>query len=121
MKTSNVIKHALFTEKTHKQMEKGLFTFLVDAKANKHQIEKAISKQFAVAVEKVNVLKSVPKTKRIGRTRKMAKVGGGKKATVWVKKGQTIASLLPKSAAKKSKSPSKEKEAEKISAEGKEA
>lgn len=119
MKTSNVITRALFTEKTHKQMEKGLYTFLVDRKADKKAIVKAVSKQFAVEVEKVNVAKIAPKTKRIGRTRKMAKVGGGKKATVWVKKGQTIASLLPKPKEAKTKM-KKEKEVEKVSTEGKE-
>lgn len=110
-------------------MEKGLYTFLVDRKADKKAIVKAVSKQFAVEVEKVNVAKIAPKTKRIGRTRKMAKVGGGKKATVWVKKGQTIASLLPKpgkkqTRGKKAEGPEqsrREKEVEKVSAEGKEA
>lgn len=100
-------------------MDKGLYTFLVDTKADKAAIAKAVAQQFAVSVEKVNTEMIAPKTKRIVKTRKMVKVGGGKKATVWVKKGQSIASLLPKAKETKTKT-KKEKEVEKVSAEGKE-
>ncbi|MBI3283131.1 50S ribosomal protein L23 [Candidatus Curtissbacteria bacterium] len=103
MKTTDLIKKPILTEKAYKQMEKGLYTFLVDAKADKAKVAKAVAEQFSVSVEKVNIGKTAPKTKRIGKTRKMAKVGGGKKATVWVKKGEIIASLLPKAGKRQTK------------------
>lgn len=99
-------------------MEKGAYTFLVDRTARKEEIAKAVSKQFSIEVIKVNVTKIQSKAKRIAKTRKTAKVGGGKKATVWVKHGQSIASLLPKIDKKVTKK-SGEKEIE-ASAEGKE-
>lgn len=120
MKTSDVVKKAILSEKAYKLMEKGLYTFLVDPRAAKEEIAKAVAGQFAVSVVKVNVTKIQSKTKRIARTRKTTRVGGGKKATVWVKKGESIASLLPKAKETKTKM-KKEKEVEKVSAEGKEA
>jgi large subunit ribosomal protein L23 len=127
MKMSNVILKPILSEKAYKLMEQGLYTFLVDKKASKKSIAQIVSKHYSVAVEKVNVARIQSKTKRVGRTRKTTNVGGGKKATVWVKKGQSIASLLPKSQVKKSKSKKdkgeqsmKEKDAEQVSVEGKE-
>ena len=119
MKTTDIVKAAILSEKAYKLMEKGCYTFLVDQRAKKDQIKKAVAKQFAIEVEKVNISKTAPKTKRIARGRKTTKVGGGKKATVWVKKGQSIASLLPKP--KKTQTGKKaEKEVEKVSTEGRE-
>lgn len=120
MKTSDVVKKAILSEKAYKLMEKGLYTFLVDARASKVEIKKVVAKQFAVAVVKVNVAKIHAKSKRIAKTRKTISVGGGKKATVWVKKGESIASLLPKAKEAKTKM-KKEKEVEKVAAVGKEA
>ena len=128
MKMQYVIKKPILTEKAHEQMKQGLYTFLVDKKAAKSEIKKAISQQFSVSVEKVNISRIAPKSKRVAKGRKTVKVGGGKKATVWVKKGQSITSLLPKAQQKQTKSAKaegpersrREKEAEKASAEGKE-
>ena len=119
MKTINVLLKPILSEKAYKQMGQGLYTFLVDPKAKKAQISKAVAQQFSVTVEKVNVSKIQPKTKRIAQSRRTVLSGGGKKATVWVKKGQTIASLLPKVAKKDTKS-TKDKDVEKVSVEGKE-
>lgn len=120
MKNIDVVKKPLLSEKAYKLMEKGLYTFLVDTKARKDQISKAVAAQFNVSVEKINVTRLHPKTKRIGRTRKTAKVGGGKKAIVLVQKGQSITSLLPKVEKKKLTKNKAEKEVEKVSVEGKE-
>ena len=119
MKTVDIIKKPILSEKAYKLMQTGAYVFLVDQKSTKEEISKAVSKQFAVNVERVNVSKIQAKEKRIARTRNTAMVGGGKKATVWVKKGQTIASLLPKTNKKQTKNNS-EKEVEKVSVEGKE-
>lgn len=119
MKTANVITKPILSEKAYKLMEQGVYTFLVNEKARKEEIAKAVTKQFGVSIDKVNVYKIQKKLKRIARTRKTVKVGGGKKATIWVKKGQTIASLLPKAEKKQTKNKA-EKEVEKVSVEGKE-
>lgn len=119
MKPSNVIKKPILTEKAHKLMEKGIYTFLVSTKSTKEAIAKAINWQFAVSVDRVNVASFAPKLRQIARTRKQTKVGGGKKAIVYLKAGQTIAALLPKTK-EKPKSASKEKDIQKVSPEGKE-
>ena len=123
MKPTDVIKKAILSEKAYKQMEKSIYTFLVDARSTKDQIEKQVEKQFSVEVQKVNVATRAFKTKRIARTRKETKTGGGKKAIVWLKAGQSIAMISPKKESEKSKKrhPSpKEKDIQTTSAEGKE-
>lgn len=97
MKAAGVIQKAILSEKTHAQMERGLYTFLVDRRATKTHIAQALAAQFAVKVVKVNTLQSQPKTKRIAKTRKETKVGGGKKAVVLLAPGQKIAMFAAKS------------------------
>lgn len=118
MRTQDIIKRPILSEKAYTLMQKGVYTFLVNQKANKSDIAKIVASQFSVSVEKVNVTKVQAKEKRIAKTRKTTTVGGGKKATVWLKKGQTIASLMPKAESKKITKKSGEKEVE-VSAEGK--
>lgn len=117
----DVIKKTILSEKAYKLMEKGLYTFLVDTRANKKQIAKAVSNQFAVEVKKVNVMTKSTKMKKIAKTKKEAQVGGGKKAIVYLKPGQKIAVLSPKAAAKepKAKKGMKDKDVQVIT-EGKE-
>lgn len=120
----NIIKKAILSEKAYKSMEKGIYTFLVDARSTKKEIAQQVASHFAIDVVKVNVGNIAAKSKRIAKSRKQVKVGGGKKAMVYLKAGQTIAMLSPKSEAKskktKEKSQSKEKDTQ-VSAEGKEA
>lgn len=125
MKTINVIVKPILSEKAYKLMEKGLYTFLVDERAKKNEISKAVSKQYSISIDKVNVSRIHAKTRKIAKTRKTVNVGGGKKATVWVKKGQTISALLPKAPSAKTKSQKtgqslKDKDVEKGTLEGKE-
>lgn len=103
MKTSYVIKKAIISEKATNLMNLGIYTFLVDPRANKKDIAKEVEKQFSVNVQKVNITKFAPKAKRIAQSRKMTTVGGGKKAIVVLKAGQTISLLAPKTEAKKAK------------------
>lgn len=84
-------------------MEDGKYTFLVNRYADKKVIAKAIENQFSVKVTKVNVLTKASKTKRIARTRKTVKTASGKKAVVYLQKGQSITMLSPKTAAKDKK------------------
>lgn len=104
---SNVIKKPLLSEKAYKEMEKGVYTFLVDKRANKKEISKAVKIQFGADAKKVNVSNLASKVKRIARTRKTVEIQKGKKAIVLLAAGQTISSLLPK---KESSKPKKEKQ-----------
>ncbi len=116
MKQSSIIKQAVLSEKSYKQMEIGRYTFLVDSHADKEAISKAVEDQFSIKVEKVNVLKRFAKTKRIAKSRKTVKISGAKKAVVYLEKGQSIAMLSPKSApmGKKLKDQDKQKEKNQI-------
>jgi len=123
MNKISAIEKAILSEKAYKQMEKGVYTFLIDESIKKEEIAKIIENQFSVKVLKVNITKFAPKRKRIARSRKTTLVGGGKKAIVWLAKGQKIALLASKKEAKDQKSKSKstkEKDVDKVSPEGKE-
>lgn len=93
---AQLIKKAILSEKTYKQMENGLYTFLVDNRSTKSQIAKAVENQFQVNIVRVNVLKKAGKTKRITGTRKITRTAGSKKAIVYLKSGQSIEMLAPK-------------------------
>jgi len=101
MKQSYLIKKAVLTEKAHKLMAQNAHSFIVSEKAGKTEIKNAVEKQFGVEVVKVNVLGFAPKRKRISQTRKTTLVGGGKKAVVHLKQGQTIQLLSPEKGKKK--------------------
>lgn len=120
MRIPHVLKKAILSEKAYKQMERGIYTFLVAAGSTKQEVARAVKNQFNVDAIKVNVSRIFPKTKRIGRTRKRILIGGGKKAIIELKSGQSIPMLSPKTESKKIKKTSKEKEVQKITAEGKE-
>jgi large subunit ribosomal protein L23 len=57
MEITNVIKYPLSTEKSIRLMEaENKLIFVVDIKANKHEIKKAIERTFKVKVEDVKTL-----------------------------------------------------------------
>lgn len=64
------------------------YIFEVDSKANKSEIKKAIERNYKVKVEKVNIIKSRRKSKRIGRNVSYFKAR--KKAIVTLKQGYKI-------------------------------
>ncbi|MBS1496556.1 MAG: 50S ribosomal protein L23 [Bacteroidetes bacterium] len=93
MKQSDVLIKPILSEKANKQAEKtNRYTFVVDRKANKLEIKKAVELFYGVQVEEVNTLVMPSKLKSkytkagyiVGR--KPAK----KKAVVTVAKGDTI-------------------------------
>ena len=99
---SQIIKNSLISEKAYKNMEQAIYTFLVDKVATKKDVALAVKKYFNVEVVKVNISTVPSKGKRVNKTRKFTQVGGGKKAIVWLKKGQNIEILSPKTPSKKS-------------------
>lgn len=89
MKTDlKTIKNPRITEKASFAVEKGVYTFDLKAGANKSEIVKEIFTKFKVKPVKVNILSVKDKTKTV-RGRKTV-VRGGKKALVYLKKGDKI-------------------------------
>ncbi len=116
---AQIIKRAVLSEKTYKQMEGGLYTFLVDKRSTKDQIAKAVENQFQVNVTRVNVFKKAAKVKRVTGTRKTTQISGGKKAAVFIKPGQKIEVLSPQKPKSKEKKESKENKPDKSASEAK--
>jgi large subunit ribosomal protein L23 len=85
---THIIKNPRITEKTSFAMEQSVYTFDVAAGANKSEIEKAVFHLYKVKPIKVNVL-TVPK-KRITSRGQNGSRGGGRKALVYLKKGDKI-------------------------------
>ncbi len=93
MKLSEVIKKPIVTEKVNKQTEKfNRYGFIVDKRANKLEIKKAVEEFYNVRVDDVNT--SVVPAKAITRMTKAGiytgRKSGYKKATVTVAEGDTI-------------------------------
>ena len=93
MKLSDVLIKPILSEKANKQSEKmNRYTFVVDRKANKLEIKKAVEQFYGVQVEDVNTLVMPSKAK--SRNTKSGIVSGRKgakkKAIVTVAEGETI-------------------------------
>ena len=88
-KAHPLIKGPRITEKSAIGAEKGIYTFNVDNSANKNEIKKAIKMLYNVQPMKVNIVQITEKAvlrRGIEGTKQ-----GGKKAVVYLKKGDKIA------------------------------
>ena len=88
-----ILKKPLITEKASALSEKaGKYTFLVNKKANKVEIKKAVEKMYGVNVEEVNTLIIASKPKnRNTKTRVISgRKSSYKKAIVKVAQGEVI-------------------------------
>ena len=87
-----VLKRPILTEKATALSNLGKYVFEVDRNANKIQIAKAIEKMYGVAVDSVDTMRVIGRTK--SRMAKGKAVSGStstfKKAIVTVKKGEII-------------------------------
>ncbi len=93
MKLSDVLIKPILSEKANKQSEKmNRFSFIVDKKANKLEIKKAIESFYGVQVEGVNtiVVPSKAKSKYTKAGYIVGRKPSKKKAIVTVAKGETI-------------------------------
>ena len=93
MKLSDVLIKPILSEKANKQAEKSnRYAFVVDRKANKLEIKKAVEQFYSVQVENVNTL--VMPSKKIAKYTKAGFIVGRKpakkKAVVTVAEGETI-------------------------------
>ncbi|MFA5791725.1 MAG: 50S ribosomal protein L23 [Candidatus Paceibacterota bacterium] len=86
--TIKVIKNPRVTEKASFAQEQNMYTFDITSSANKTEIKKAIFTLYKVKPIKVNVL-NIPK-KNIMSKGKAGVRGGGRKAVVYLKKGDKI-------------------------------
>lgn len=87
-----VLKRPILTEKATALSNLGKYVFEVDRNANKIQIAQAIEKMYGVAVDSVDTMRVIGRTK--SRMAKGKAVSGStstfKKAIVTVKKGEII-------------------------------
>lgn len=93
MKLSDVLIRPVLSEKVNKQTEKfNRYTFVVDRKANKLEIKKAVEEFYGIQVKEVNTLVMPSKAK--SRNTKAGIVSGRKpakkKAIVTIVEGETI-------------------------------
>ena len=85
---SIIINKPCITEKTTLSQEKNGYTFVVDVRANKIQIKKAIEELYKVKPVKINIINV--RGKNVFRRGKAGTVASIKKAVVFLKKGDKI-------------------------------
>lgn len=86
----SIIREPLISEKTIALGKRNFYTFLVDKRARKPQVAKAVSEMFNVEVLSVKMMTVKPVSK-VQRTRKgYFQVAAAKKAIITVKTGQKI-------------------------------
>ncbi|MEW6040782.1 MAG: 50S ribosomal protein L23 [Elusimicrobiota bacterium] len=92
MESYEIIKRPLITEKTTQLKEKeNKYVFIVDKKANKYQIARAVEEIFKVKPERVTTMVYQGKVRRLGRY--SGRRPDWKKAVVKLKTGQEIKSI----------------------------
>lgn len=85
MEARDIILKPVLTEKSYDDIAAKKYTFLVDPRANRTQIGRAVEEIFGVKVAKVNTLRNMGKLKRQGRY--IGRRPETKKAFVTLKKG----------------------------------
>lgn len=68
MEARDIILEPVLTEKSYDDINNKKYTFLVDTRANKMQVRRAVEEIFGVKVQSVNTLRQIGKIKRQGRT-----------------------------------------------------
>lgn len=87
---AHILKHARITEKASLQQLSSVYVFDVASDATKTQIDEAVRSIYGVSPRKITVVNTPSKTKRSARTGKTGVTGGGRKAYVYLTKGETI-------------------------------
>jgi len=83
-----LIKQPWVTEKATDLSGLRKYVFIVDRKANKSEVKKAIESIYGVKVEGVNIINTKGKAKRLGRS--LGRTSAFKKAIVTLKEGEKI-------------------------------
>lgn len=87
---AHVLKHARITEKATMHIEQGSYVFNVSENVSKREISQAVKALYGVTPRMVRVVTIPAKAKRNMRTGRIGMKQGGKKAYVYLKKGETI-------------------------------
>lgn len=85
-----VLRNPRITEKATDVGAGSVYVFDVSPRAGKQQIKEAVSALYKVSPVKINIVNTKPKMKRNMRTGKYGMTASGKKAYVYLKKGETI-------------------------------
>lgn len=87
----NVLIRPVFTEKSMKDADNSVFTFIVGLTDGKDAVKKAVEEAYGVKVLDIATSVVKGKVKRIGKKRTRKTITAYKKALVQVQKGQKIA------------------------------
>ncbi|HEY4516360.1 50S ribosomal protein L23 [Candidatus Kaiserbacteria bacterium RIFCSPHIGHO2_02_FULL_54_11b] len=87
---SHILKHTRITEKASMHQGSGVYTFDVAPRATKRDIMRAVQALYKVVPRKVAIVTVPAKKVRHMRTGREGVKKGGKKAYVYLKKGETI-------------------------------
>ena len=86
-----VLRHARVTEKATSMSERGVYVFDVSPRATKEDVREAVKALYKVTPLKINMVRVPSKKVSLrGAQNKYGVKSGGKKAYVFVKKGDTI-------------------------------
>jgi large subunit ribosomal protein L23 len=85
---SHIIKRPRITEKASMKAESNVYAFEISAEANKKSVAAAVKDLYNVTPMKIAIVK-IPKKQKMIRN-KVGITGGGKKAYIYLKKGETI-------------------------------
>ncbi|PIU98504.1 50S ribosomal protein L23 [Candidatus Wolfebacteria bacterium CG03_land_8_20_14_0_80_40_12] len=88
-----LLKQAWITEKAGDLSHFRKYIFIIDKKANKPEVKKAIELIYKVKVSDVNMINIKSKTKRLGRS--SGKTPAYKKAIITLKEGHKIIDVMP--------------------------
>ena len=85
-----MLKKPILTEKTMQLASRGVFTFEVDAQADKRRIAGSVAGMYKVSVREVRTVIMHGKPRRTGKRRSVIRKPDWKKAFVRLADGQTI-------------------------------
>ncbi|MBN1262971.1 MAG: 50S ribosomal protein L23 [Candidatus Pacebacteria bacterium] len=90
MNLRDVIKRPVITEKSMRQASGGQYVFMVDRRATKSEIKKALKDFFQVHPLKIRTMKFKGKIKRVKKYQRQTTLSDWKKAIVSLKEGEKI-------------------------------
>ena len=86
-----LIKQAWITEKVSRLAPDRKYAFIIDKRANKSEVKKAVQSAYGVLVSGVNIVEMKGKSKRLGRT--LGRTSDFKKAIITLKEGHKIETI----------------------------
>lgn len=88
---ASVLLHPRVTEKATMEAEKGVYVFDVSPRANKKDIKEAVERLYKVSPRRIHIVRIPIKNVRVRDGRNLfGRKKGGKKAYIYVKKGDSI-------------------------------